>query len=193
MAPGESSTSPEDVLGALRSGERESLDRMVSLVYEELRFIAHRHLARHHSPEAAQPTLETTALVNEAYLRLVDQSRAEWRDRAHFLALASVAMRHLLIDRAKARARQKRGGGHAVATFEDNLVGTDDSPDDLLAVNDALDRLAAIDARLARVFECRYFGGLTDHEIGEALGVTIRTVQRDLIKARALLRRMLGD
>lgn len=181
-----------DVLTALRSGRRESLESLVSLVYQELRVIAHRHLARHRQAGEKQNTLATTALVNEAYLKLVDQSRAGWKDRTHFLALAAVAMRHILIDRAKARVAQKRGGAHAAVTLDEEAIASDDSPEALLDINDALDRLAEIDPRLARVVECRFFGGLSEAEIAEALGVTMRTVQRDWAKARMLLRRELA-
>ena len=182
-----------DVLTTLRSGEPESLDRLVAALYDELRLIAHRHLAKHRRPEDRQPTLATTALVNEVYLKLVDQSQAEWSDRAHFLALAAVAMRHILIDRAKARLAQKRGGPGGAVTLEEEAIAADDSPEALLGVNDALDRLAQIDARLARVVECRFFGGLTEEETADALGVTRRTIQRDWAKAKMLLRRALAE
>ena len=181
----------EDVLAALRSGRRDSLDRVVALVYQELRVIAHHRLNRHRMPEKGEGTLATTALVNEAYLKLVDQAQARWRDRAHFLALATVAMRHILIDRAKARIAQKRGGERKAVTLEEAFLA-DDAPEALLDINDALDRVAEVDPRLARVVECRFFGGLSDPEIAEALGVTTRTVQRDWGKARMLLRRFLG-
>lgn len=182
-------TPHRDVLTALRRHRRESLDDLVPLVYEELRFIAHRHLERHR-PDAGNATLETAALVNEAYLKLVDQTRADWHDRAHFLAIASVAMRHILIDRARARARDKRGGGHAAVTLDEAVV-SEESPENLLEIDEALARLAQLDPRLARVVECRFFGGLADDEIAEALGVAVRTVQRDWVKARALLRESL--
>lgn len=176
-----------DVLDELRSGRRDALDRVVSIVYPELREIARRHLARR---EGA--TLVTTALVHEAYLKLVDQTRAEWRDRAHFLALAAVAMRHILADRAKARVAAKRGGHQLRVTLDDELIPADSQPEALLQVDEALHRLAALDGRLARVVECRFFGGLTNEEIAEALGVTARTVERDWVKARMLLRRALA-
>jgi RNA polymerase sigma factor (TIGR02999 family) len=129
----------------------------------------------------------TTALVNEAYLKLVDQSRAQWNDRAHFLALAAVAMRHILADRAKARVALKRGGPRRPVTFDEDAIAVEDQPDALLLIEEALERLAAVDARLARVVECRVFGDMTNEEIGEALGVTPRTVARDWVKARMLL------
>ena len=181
-------TQPE-VLDDLRSGGREALDRILPLVYEELRAIAHRRLAA----REAGSTLVTTGLVHEAYLKLVDQSSAQWRDRAHFLALASVAMRHVLLDRAKARARVKRGGVRQRITLDDAIGSVEDQAESLLEIDDALDRLARIEPRLARVVECRFYGGLSEEEIAEALGVTVRTVERDWAKARMLLRNALAS
>jgi len=175
------------VLGELRSGSRESLDRLVPLVYEQLRAIAHRRLGRR--PDGG--TLETTGLVHEAYLKVVDQSRLGVHDRAHFLALASLAMRHVLVDRAKARRRLKRGGECRRITLDEGRIAVEDQPEALLQLDDALARLAELEPRLARVVECRFFGGLTEEEIAEALEVTVRTVQRDWVKARMLLRRAL--
>lgn len=171
-----------DVLTELRRDRRESLDRIVPLVYSELRVIAHRQL------RARGGTLDTTGLVHEAYLKLVDQSRANWRDRSHFLALAAVAMRHVLVDRAKARAAFKRGGGRVRITLNEGEIGIDDQPEALLQIDEAMNRLAALEPRLARVVECRFFGGLTEEEIAEALDITVRTVQRDWAKARMILR-----
>ena len=177
-----------DFLGELRSGRREALDQLIVTMYDELRQIAHRHRARD-----GAATLTTTALVHEAYLKLVDQSRAQWNDRAHFLALAAVAMRHILIDRASARMAVKRGGEFRAVTFDEVMVEPQDHPAALLEIHEALDRLATIDARLAHVVECRFFGGLTNDEIAAALGITLRTVERDWIKARALLREELAS
>jgi len=173
-----------DLLDALRSGQRDALDRITVLVYDELREIAHRHRLARGEPAS----LVTTALVHEAYLKLVDQSRAQWNDRAHFLALAAVAMRHILTDRARSRLAAKRGGEREVVTFDDETVASDDRPGALLQIHEALDRLADLDARLAHVVEYRFFGGLTHEEIAAALGVTVRTVERDWAKARVLLR-----
>ena len=148
---------------------------MLPLVYQELRAIAHRRLAAH----GGGGTLVTTALVHEAYIKLVDQSSAQWRDRAHFLALASVAMRHVLIDRAKARVALKRGGVRRQVTLDENAIAVEDQAESLLDIDEAVDRLAVIQPRLARVVECRFYGGLSEEEIAEALGVTVRTVERD--------------
>jgi RNA polymerase sigma factor (TIGR02999 family) len=175
------------LLAELRDGSRESLDRLVPVLYQELRVIARQRLA-------SQPrggTLETTALVHEAWLKIVDQSQANVRDRAHFLALASLAMRHLLIDRAKAKASGKRGGARLKVTLDEELIGAEDQPEVLLQLDEALSQLAELEPRLARVVECRFFGGMTEDEIAEALGTNVRTVQRDWVKARVALRRML--
>jgi RNA polymerase sigma factor (TIGR02999 family) len=181
------STPPTDVLTALRTGGGESLDRVIPLVYQELRGMAHRQLAA----RGRGGTLQTTALVHEAYLKLVDQSRADWRDRAHFLAVASIAMRHVLVDRAKARLALKRGGALRRITLDEQEIGVDDQPDALVQLDEALQRLGDVEPRLVRVVECRFFGGLTEEEIAEALGLTVRTVQRDWAKARMMLRRAL--
>jgi RNA polymerase sigma factor (TIGR02999 family) len=167
--------------------ERGTVDEAVALAYQELRAIAHRRLlARDHGA-----TMSTTALVHEAYIRLADHSRGSWRDQAHFLALASVAMRHVLVDRARERMALKRGGVRRPITLDEAVVAVDDQPDAVLQLDEALERLAEIDPRLGQVVECRFFGGLTESETSDALGVTIRTVQRDWVKARVLLRRML--
>jgi len=178
-----------DVVSDLRDGGPEAIDRLVPLVYRELHQIAHRHL----NARRDGATLNTTELVNEAYLKLVDQSRAQWNDRVHFLALAALAMRHILTDRAKARTSLKRGGVRARVTLDENVIGADDAPDALLQIDDALDRLAKIDARLARIVEYRFYGALTNAEIAGALGITERTVERDWIKARMLLRELLEE
>ena len=179
---------PADILTELRSGKREALDALVPLVYQELRFIAHRHLAA----RAGHGTLQTTGLVHEAYLKLVDQSRAQWNDRAHFLALASVAMRHVLVDRAKARVAVKRGGVNRRVTLDEEQIPVDDQPEMILQLHEAMNRLAESEPRLAQIVECRFFGGLTEEEIAQALGIGVRTVQRDWTKARIMLRHALS-
>jgi RNA polymerase sigma factor (TIGR02999 family) len=173
----------------LRSPRHAVLDRLLPAVYDELRAIAHNHLAQHGHGES----LSTTGLVHEAYLKLVDQSRSDWRDRAHFFALTSVAMRHVLLNRARSRATLKRGGVRGQITLDEEVIAVDDCADTLLALDDALERLSAVEPRLAKVVECRFFGGLSEKEIAEALGVTERTVERDWIKARMLLRRALAE
>jgi RNA polymerase sigma factor (TIGR02999 family) len=182
---------PADVLRELRSDTPQALDQMVALAYQELRAIAHRRLAARGRGGGAG-TLSTTGLVHEAYLKLVDQSRAGSRDLAHFHALASLAMRHVLVDRARERRTVKRGGARRQITLDDEALTVEDQCEVLLQLNDALDRLAAVEPRLARVVECRFFGGLTEQETAAALGLTTRTVQRDWVKARVLLRRALA-
>lgn len=176
------------ILDEPRSPRQDSLDRLLPVVYEELREIAHRHLAEH----GHAGSLATTGLVHEVYLKLVDQSRMEWRDRAHFFAFSAVAMRHILVDRARARAALKRGGVRRPVTLDEETIPVDDCAEVLLAIDDALDRLAAVEPRLAKVVECRFFGGLSEKEIAQALGISERSVERDWAKARMLLRRALA-
>ena len=171
------------------AGDREALDRLLPLVYDELRRIARRELRR----ERSDHTLTTTALVHEAYLTLVDQSRARPGDRVRFFAVAATAMRRVLIEYARRRRAAKRGGGERPLSLDETAVAATDSAERLLALDDALTRLAALDARQARVVECRYFGGLTEEETAEALGVTARTVRRDWVKAKGWLYRELHD
>ena len=179
-----------DALAALRNGEPGAMDRLVGLVYEELARIARRHLRL----EAAGHTLSTTALVHEAYLRLVDQTHAQWEDRAHFFAVAARCMRRVLVDHARRHRALRRGGVHGRAVSLDALGATDaaslaagERADVLIAMDEALERLAALDPRQARVVECRFFGGLTEAEVAAALGGTARTVARDWVKARGWL------
>jgi RNA polymerase sigma factor (TIGR02999 family) len=177
-----------DVLKELRSGRQDSLDRLMPVVYDHLRVIASRQLEM----REGGGTLSTTGLVHEAYLKLVDQSRVAWRDRSHFFALASVAMRHVLVDRARARLAQKREGGFRRVTLDDEQLDANDQAALMVDLNDAIDRLAVTEPRLARVVECRFFGGLSEEETAEVLEVNTRTVQRDWAKARMLLRRALS-
>ena len=165
------------------------MDGLVALAYHELRAIAHQRLAA----RGPAGTLSTTALVNEAYLRLVDQSRTGGYEQSHFLAVASLAMRHVLVDRARERITLKRGGVRQRVTLDDADLAVDAEPDALLELDDALRQLADFEPRLAQVVDCRFFGGLTEPETAEALGVTVRTVQRDWVKARVLLRRALAS
>ena len=165
------------------------LDDIVTLTYDDLRAIAHRRLAAH----ARGGTLSTTALVHEAWLRLCGSPNVRWNDAAHFLALASMAMRHVIVDRARERTALKRGGDRVRITLEEDVLALEAQPDAILQLDEALGRLAELEPRLAKVLECRFFGGLTEPETAEALGVTVRTVQRDWVKARVLLRRLLED
>ena len=188
-APRQMEHTPDvDVLQELRSGRRDTLDRLMPVVYAQLRVIASRQLTL----RKGGGTLSTTGLIHEAYLKLVDQSRVAWRDRSHFFALASVAMRHVLVDRAKARLAQKREGGLRRVTLDEEQLDADDQAELMVDLNDAIDKLAVTEPRLARVVECRFFGGLSEEETAEVLEVTARTVQRDWAKARMLLRRALS-
>ena len=182
-------TKPIDMPVELRSGAPHSLDQVFALTYQELRAIAHRRLVA----RGPRGTLTTTALVHEAYLKLVSQSRAGWQDLAHFHAVASLAMRHVLVDRARERGTVKRGGARPQVTLDEDMIAAEDQPEALLQLHDALERLAALNPRLARVVDCRFFGGLTEQETAAALDVTTRTVQRDWVKARLLLRRLLAS
>jgi RNA polymerase sigma factor (TIGR02999 family) len=175
------------LLDSLRSGNADAFGRIVPLVYAELRRAARRELARRPGG-----TLVTTALVHEAYLRLAHGSRREWRDRAHFLRVAAVAMRHILVDRARRRVAGKRGGDAQSVTLDECLAVTDERAASLLELDEALKTLERIDARLARVVECRFYGGMTERETAEVLKVTERTVRRDWVKARALLHLVLS-
>ena len=171
----------------MRDGDpaEQPLSELVPLVYDELRRLARGYLGR----ERPGQTLQPTALVNEAYLRLVKDRKQDWRTRAHVVGIAAMSMRHILIERARARDAQKRGGGRARVTLEEGLLAGDAQTVDLLAVDEALTRLAGIDARQARLVELRFFGGLTVDECAEVLGVSPATVKRDWTFARAWLQR----
>ena len=171
-----------DLLIQLRDGSPEAMERLFSTVYKELRRIAHRQLQL----ERTGHTLGTTGLVHETYLRLVDQTRVEWRDRAQFFGAAAWAMRRILVDYARRNRAARRGGGSVRLTLNDDVPAAERS-EMLLALDESLDRLTALDRRLGQVVECRYFGGLTEQETAEVLGVTRRTVQRDWAKARGWL------
>jgi RNA polymerase sigma factor (TIGR02999 family) len=180
----------EDVTGLLvawGTGDTGALERLMPIVYDELRRLAHGYMRR----EAGDATLQATALVNEAYVRLVDLRRMRWQNRAHFFAMSATLMRRILVDAARARTAKKRGDG-AVAVELDEAVMMQDAPSgDVLAIDAALDGLAAIDARKARVVELRYFAGLTVQETAEALHVSPETVMRDWKMARSWLAREL--
>lgn len=180
------SASSHDVTELLRAwsdGDIGARDRLMPLIYQELRRCAAAQLRR----ERHNATLQPTALVHEAYLRLVDQGRAVWRNRAQFLAVASQVMRRLLVDRERARRTAKRAAGWARVTLDDAVAATPPPDVDVLDLDDALTRLAAFDARKSQIAELRFFGGLSLEETGEALGVSLATVERDWQAARAWL------
>ncbi len=179
------------LIAELRAGDQIAAERLVPLLYTELRRLAGRYLGR----ERANHTLQATALVNEAYLRMVDQPEAKWQDRAHFIGVAARLMRQILVDHARAHHAAKRGGeqpklpldegeagDQAVAGFNDDLAG-------IIDLEEALDRLEKLDARQARLVELRFYGGLGNEEIAEAMGISVATVKREWSLARAWLKR----
>jgi RNA polymerase sigma factor (TIGR02999 family) len=177
------------MLHAHLGGDHEALDRLLPHVYDQLRRIARRRLAR----EREGHTLAATDLVHEAFLKLVPFDSVDWRSRAHFFAVASRAMRRVLIDHAERRGTAKRGGGAIAVTLDERDASSEQPLDDLIAIGQALQRLEAIDARQARVVECRFFGGLSLEETAEALQTSTATVSRDWTFARAWLHRELGQ
>jgi len=164
-------------------GDRAALEKLTPLVYKELRRLAHRYM------EGQRPdhTLQTTALVNEAYLRLADQKRASFTNRSHFLAVAAKAMRQILVNQAKASQRQKRGGSAAKIELDEAALISPEQPRQILDLNEALNRLATLDLRKAQVVELSYFGGLKQEEIAEVLKISSITVRRDWVFAKAWL------
>lgn len=188
-------TESADITGALhalKSGAPGADTRLAELVYGSLRAIAHRQL----KAERVDHTLATTGLVHEAYLKLIDQSRADWSDRSHFFAIAARAMRRILVDYARKHRALRRGGQQPVLSLDDTDAGAiaaTERADELVALDEALVRLAEIDERMSRVVECRFFAGLTETETAEVLGVTPRTVARDWVKAKGWLYMALRD
>lgn len=174
-----------DLLLAWRDGDGMAMKRLVPLVQGELHRIARRCMLA----ERPGLTLQATALVNEAYLRLVDVQRVNWQNRAHFLAMVARLMRRVLVDAARARQADKRGGGALRVTFDEALLARHARAIELVKLDEALDALAAIDARKAQVIELRFFSGLTLEETAEALGTSVKTVMRDWEFAKAWLRR----
>jgi RNA polymerase sigma factor (TIGR02999 family) len=176
-----------NLLKAWCAGEGAALDRLMPLVYEEL-----HHAARHHmSLENSGNTLQTTALINEVYLRLMDFPNVTWQNRAHFFAVCAKLMRRLLIDLARSRRAQKRGGGAPEAAFDEAFFVPNQPASDILALDEAMNRLAEIDQRKCRVVEMRFFGGLSVEESAEVLNVSTETVKRDWRLAKVWLLREL--
>ena len=184
-------TSREEVTGLLQAwsdGDQAALDKLMPLVYAELHYLAKRYMGREH----AGRILQTSALVNEAYLRLVDAHGVRWQNRAHFFAVSAQIMRRILVDFARSRQNLKRGGGALQVTLDEGLVVSPESSADLLALDEALEKLAILNPRQSRVVELRYFGGLNEEEAAEALNVSSRTVRHDWSLARAWLYRELS-
>lgn len=183
-------TSPQDVtqlLAAWRDGDQEALDKLMPLVYDELRRIASRYMKR----ERAGHTLQTTALVNEAYVRMVGHQNVDWQNRAHFFGVAASVMRHLLVDRARANGRVRRGANPQQVTLDEGVVISEQKDEELLALDEALTKLNEIDERKVKIVELRFFSGLSAEETAEVLGVSEITVKRDWLKAKAWLYREL--
>jgi RNA polymerase sigma-70 factor, ECF subfamily len=178
-------TSVTQLLLDWRNGNQQALDQLIPLVYDELRQIARRYVNR----EGRGNSLHTADLVNEVYLKLVNQPAADWQNRAHFFAVSAQIMRHLLVDHARAKQRAKRGGATIQVALKEEIVSTSPQPPgiDLLALDQALDRLAQHDERKCRIVELRYFGGLSVEETAEVLGLSPITIKREWLKARAWL------
>lgn len=172
-----------ELLLRLQDGDDDAYAQLVPLVYDDLRRIARHHLQGNDRGY----TLNTTALVHEAYLKMVDGSRITWRDRDHFLRVVSTVMRNLMVDLARRRRAEKRGGGAKRITLESANLRVEEQAELILALDEALERLRERGPRLCEVVECRFFAGLTQEETAAALGVTERTVQRDWTKAKAYL------
>ena len=176
-----------ELLLAYREGDRAAFDRLVPMVYDDLRRIARRQLNRGSNPDRV---LDTTGLVHESYLKLVDGSRVDWQDRGHFLGVAARAMRQVVIGYARRQGAAKRGAGGQQTTLDEGMIAVgavDGQAEWLLALDDALGRLGEKNPRLAQVVECRFFAGLSEEETASAMGVSLRTAQRDWMRARAWL------
>jgi len=176
-----------ELLEAHRLGQEGALDAVFEVIYEEL-----RHLARYQLGGQGK-TLNTTSLVHEAYLKLSTSGALRADDRSHFMALASRAMRQIIVDYARARSADKRGGAFVKVPMDGNQIKVDDSTEWILSVETALAKVRDIDERLEQVFECRFFAGLSEAETADALGVSVRTVQRDWQRSKAWLREMLAN
>jgi len=182
LADTESSGDLTKLLSEVAKGDKVAASQLVPLVYSQMRRLAAAYMRR----ERENHTLQATALVHEAYLKLVDQ-RTDWQSRAHFFGVAAQVMRHILIDHARGHSRAKRGGAKEAVTLDEGLVFSDEKSEELLALDEALQRLAKLDTRQAKVVEMRFFGGLTVEETAEALSISPITVKRDWSLARAWL------
>ncbi len=184
---------PEEIdvaesLNQMANGRESEAERLMPLVYDQMRALAGSML----NQEIPGHTLQPTALVNEAYLKLADQNRVSWKGKTHFFAIGAKVMRRILVDHARGRKRQKRGGGMRRISLEDDLRVSSRNDEDVLAVEDALTKLATLDPRQSKIIELRFFGGLTVEEVAEVLQVSKRTVESDWTMARAWLRRELS-
>ena len=187
--PQDSNDQPTELLRAWSQGDESARERLIPLLYDELHKLARRYMRQ----ERPDHTLQATALVNEAYLRLIDVNRVEWRNRAHFLALAAQMMRRILIESARGRHRRKRGGGAVRVSIDDIAELPEPQERNLVALSDALSALAVFDARMSQVVELRFFGGLSVDETADVLNVSSETVTRDWKTAKAWLLRELRE
>jgi RNA polymerase sigma factor (TIGR02999 family) len=178
-----------NLLLAWSEGDQAALDQLMPLVYSELHRLAQSYLQR----ERSDHSMQATALVNEAYLRLVDAQRVRWENRAHFFAISARVLRQILVDFARRRSYQKRGGGMRPLSLDATLIVGESPDDNLAALDEALERLAEIDARKSQVVELRFFGGLTVEETAEVLKVSAETVKRDWRLAKSWLKRYLSE
>jgi RNA polymerase sigma factor (TIGR02999 family) len=177
------------LLNEITAGDCNAAQQLMPLVYTELQQLARGYFSR----ESPAITLQPTALVNEAYLKLVDQTQVDWQGQTHFFAVAAQAMRRILVDHARGKKRAKRGGGRPKLSLDDALTLSPDNHEDLIALDDVLEKLAEVDPRQARIVELRFFGGLTLAEIAKELGVSERTIGNEWAMVRAWLRRELSE
>ncbi|WDI42099.1 sigma-70 family RNA polymerase sigma factor [Bremerella sp. P1] len=177
------------ILSAMSAGDRSGTDRLIELVYGDFRQLANKYLGH----ETRSNTLQPTAVVHEVFLKLVDQDKVDWRGRSHFFAVGATAMRHLLVDHARRKGAQKRGGERQRIALDEDLIVSPESDEDVLALDEALKKLAAIDSQRARIVELRFFGGLTNDEVAEVLDVSKRTIQKQWAGTRVWLRSELSE
>lgn len=178
-----------ELLDAHREGDGAAFERLIEIVYPQLYRAARRQLAR----QPSETNLDATSLVNEAYIRLVQETGVEWQNRSHFYAVSALTMRRILVDQARRRRARKRGSGQRPVTLDADQLSMASQAELVLAVDEALGQLEAFNPRLARVVECRYFAGLTHEEAASALDVSLRTVERDWLRARSWLAAKLGE
>jgi RNA polymerase sigma-70 factor, ECF subfamily len=179
----------DDLLAAVTDGDNSRLPQLVELVYNDLRRLAQHYMQQ----ERVGHTLQPTALVHETFLKLVNQQHVDWRSRSHFFAIGAQAMRRILVTHAKHKGRIKRGGGRRQLSLDDALTISSESDEDVLALDHAIEKLAAIDSQQARIVELRFFGGMSVEETAAAMGLSKRTVEREWTGVRAWLRRELAE
>ena len=182
-------TEATQILHAMSNGDRSGTDRLIELVYEDFRNLAGKYMGR----DTPGNTLQPTAVVHEAFIKLVGHEEVDWRGRSHFFAVGAVTMRRILVDHARKRSAKKRGGDRQRIRLTDELTISKNNDEDVLAIDEALTRLAEIDQRRSQIVELIFFGGLTHEEVAEVLGVTTRTVERQWASSRAWLGRELAE